>query len=249
MGLLTTTAIVYTRTSYLHHRGNRGFVVGSRRGDRKKSSASHRHFILRGHRRSARPLPKRIILNIRRRPARLKPSRFLGHSGERRPAAASSGGANLGALETIEPEGLSSVQEGEWEVLEFAVDSGASETVINQEMISSVERKEGPASRRGVSYEVANGVRIPNLGEKRFSGSSDEGVERTLTAQVCDVNKALLSVRKVVAAGNRVVFDNGGSYIEDKSTGERMWMTEQNGMYMLKMWIPRKAQQPFPRQG
>ena len=79
-------------------------------------------------------------------------------------------------------------------------------------------------------------------------GSSDEGVERTLTAQVCDVNKALLSVRKVVSAGNRVIFDEDGSYIEDKATGERMWLQEQNGMYMLKLWIPREST-PFPRQG
>ena len=104
-----------------------------------------------------------------------------------------------------------------------------------------------PASRRGVKYEVANGVRIPNEGEKKFSGSSEEGVERTLTAQVCDVNKALLSVRKVVAAGNRVVFDNAGSFIEDKSTGEKMWMSEQNGIYMLKFWIRKTS--GFTRQG
>ena len=137
--------------------------------------------------------------------------------------------------------------EGEWEVLELAVDNGASETVIHEEMVKSVAVQEGPASKRGVKYEVANGVRIPNLGEKKFSGSSEEGIERTLTAQVCDVNKALLSVRKVVAAGNRVVFDDDGSFIEDKRSGEKMWMQEANGMYMLKLWIP-KASAPFQRQ-
>ena len=102
--------------------------------------------------------------------------------------------------------------------------------------------------RRGVKYEVANGVRIPNLGEKRFSGSSEEGIERTLTAQVCDVNKALLSVRKVVAAGNKVIFDSDDSFIEDKATGERMWLTEESSMYMLKLWVPREPA-PFRRQG
>ena len=44
--------------------------------------------------------------------------------------------------------------------------------------------KEGMASKRGVEYEMANGVRIPNLGEQKFAGTSDEGVQRTLTAQV-----------------------------------------------------------------
>ena len=90
-------------------------------------------------------------------------------------------------------------------------------------------------------------MRIPNLGQKKFSGNSKEGIQRILTAQVCDVNKALLSVRKVVAAGNRVVFDDDGSFIEDKRTMEKMWLQEANGMYMLKMWIP-KSSTPFQRQ-
>ena len=68
-------------------------------------------------------------------------------------------------------------------------------------------------------------------------GSSEEGIERTLTAQVCDVNKALLSVRKVVAAGNKVIFDSDGSYIEDKTTGERMLLKDKEGMYMLSVWV------------
>ena len=52
------------------------------------------------------------------------------------------------------------------------VDSGASETVVNEDMIQSVETKEGKAYKNGVCYEVANGIRIPNLGEKRFFGTS-----------------------------------------------------------------------------
>ena len=99
------------------------------------------------------------------------------------------------------------------------------------------ELKEGWASKNGVQYEVANGDRIPNIGEKQFQGTTEEGVTRNITAQVCDVNKALLSVKKIIAAGNRVVFDESGSYIEDKKNGERMWLREDKGMFMLKMWV------------
>ena len=88
----------------------------------------------------------------------------------------------------------------------MAVDSGASETVVGEDMISVVGIREGQASRRGVMYEVANGVRIPKLGEKQFVGVSNEGISRHITAQVCEANKGLLSVRRMVAAGNRVVF-------------------------------------------
>ena len=59
------------------------------------------------------------------------------------------------------------------------------------------------------------------------------------------MNKALLSVKKVVAAGNRVVFDQTGSYIEDTQSGEKMWLTEEEGMYYLTMWVDKENPAPF----
>ena len=145
---------------------------------------------------------------------------------------------SLNPLATIEPEGLSVVEGKDgWVELLFAVDSGATETVVGEEMLSVVKTQEGQAQRRGVVYEVANGHRIPNLGEKRFTGVSNEGIQRGMTAQVCDVNKPLLSVKKIVAAGNRVVFEDEGSYIQDKSTNEIMYMEDVGGMYVLRMWV------------
>jgi predicted RNase H-like nuclease (RuvC/YqgF family) len=154
---------------------------------------------------------------------------------------------HLRPLVAVEPEGINALgSQQEWEILELAVDSGATETVVNEDNIESVNTQPGMASKRGVKYEVANGVRIPNLGEKKFVAVSEEGSQRNITAQVCDVSKPLLSVKKVVDAGNRVVFDKGGSYIEDVKTGERMWMHEDHGMYMLKMYVRNAS---FQRQG
>ena len=85
-------------------------------------------------------------------------------------------------------------------------------------MTSSAGAREGSASKKRVMYEVTNGVRIENLGEKRFVTVSDEGLSRQITAQVCDVNQGLLSVRRMVQQGGRVVFDARGSYIEDSKT-------------------------------
>ncbi len=65
------------------------------------------------------------------------------------------------------------------------------------------------------------------------------GVQKTMTAQVCEVNKPLLSVRRMVEAGNRVVLDRGGSYVEYGRTKERLWLKESDGMYMLKLWVPK----------
>ena len=144
----------------------------------------------------------------------------------------------LKMLGTIMPEGIYSAKESEeWEYVEFYVDSGATETVMGPDMLKSVEAVEGIAMRRGVKYEVANGIRIPNLGEKEFVGVSEEGMQKSVKAQICDVNKALMSVKKMTGAGNRVVFDDDGSYIESKATGRKMWMREENNMYVLGMWV------------
>ena len=62
-------------------------------------------------------------------------------------------------------------------------------------MLPNIPIKQEDASRRGVQYEVANGVRVPNFGETKFQG---------ITTQVCEVNKGLLSVRKVVEGIVRV---------------------------------------------
>ena len=103
---------------------------------------------------------------------------------------------------------------GGWEEIEFNVDSGATETVIGEKMLMSVETKEGDQRRRGVEYEVANRLNIPNEGEKEIQGVTEEGVERKVKAQVCDVNKARMSVSKIVKAGNRVEFDEDEDGVE-----------------------------------
>jgi len=145
----------------------------------------------------------------------------------------------VNVLQTVNPkESIRELNETEeWEEIEMAVDSGATEHVMNEDSLRTIETKDGEASRQGVVYEVANGVRIPNLGEKTFVAESEEGIKRRMRAQIADVNKGLLSVSKVVKSGNRVVFEESGSYIEDTQSGEKMWMEEKGGMFMLKMWV------------
>ena len=126
----------------------------------------------------------------------------------------------------------------EWEPIELAVDSGASETVIPDGTVKSVQLTPSDASKRGVQYEVANGERIPNLGQKSFQGITLDGQRRGITAQVADVNKPLMSVTRLVQAGNTVVFSSTGSYVMDDATQEKIWLRESGGMYMLRLWIP-----------
>ena len=148
----------------------------------------------------------------------------------------------VNGVRTVEPNGINAVGDEEWTEIEVAVDSGATETVMGEDTLAGViDITEGAACKRGVQYEVANGVQIPNLGERKFVGFTEEGIARSMTAQVCAVNKTLMSVSKIARGGNRVIFDEDGSYIEDKGTGEQIWMTQEGGMYYLKLWVSRKT--------
>ena len=60
-----------------------------------------------------------------------------------------------------------------------------------------------------------------------------------MTMQVAAVTKPLGSVRAFVKAGNKVVFDSGGSYIENKGNGVRTNIEDRNGAYVFDLWIPR----------
>jgi len=142
----------------------------------------------------------------------------------------------VGLFETISPiEEVNTI--GEWEELMFAVDSGASETVVSPDSAKSIPTVMGAASKAGVKYATANGETVENEGEKTMVMCSVEGVNREITAQVTDINKPLLSVSKMCKAGYTTVFAPEGSYIYDGYTGEVMNLQEVNGLFMLKGWI------------
>ena len=66
---------------------------------------------------------------------------------------------------------------------------------------------------------------------------TEEGSLRLMTCQVAPVARALGSVKRMCAAGHRIVFDDEGSYIKNKFTGEVNWLREENGNYLLDVSI------------
>ena len=50
--------------------------------------------------------------------------------------------------------------------------------------------------------------------------------------QACDVTRPLASVKKICKAGHMVIFDEEGSYIYNKVTGEINMLREDEGNYM-----------------
>ena len=76
---------------------------------------------------------------------------------------------------------------------------------------------------------------------------TQEGLERSMLVQVAPVTKPLGNVSKICKKGHQVVFDDDGSYIVNKMTGEYMMLREKNGVYVLDVWLNNSW--GFPRQG
>jgi hypothetical protein len=131
---------------------------------------------------------------------------------------------------------------GEWMLLSIAIDSGASETVIPHTMVKSHPILETEVSKPGMNYASATGEPIPNLGEQKLPLVTCEETLRGMTFQAAPVSRALGSVKRLCSAGHRCVFDEEGSYIENKNTGEINWLREEDGNYMLDTWVMPKGE-------
>ena len=135
----------------------------------------------------------------------------------------------------------------------MVIDSGAAETVLPSSWFTTHRTTETDASRAGVYYTTANGVKVYNEGDKTLTMCHFEGSEkRDMKFQVADVKKALGSANKIVRNGNRVVMDldddgDDYAYIENKSTGEKVWLRESEGAYVLDMLIAPPEPAPPPR--
>ena len=123
------------------------------------------------------------------------------------------------------------------EELEMTVDSGAADTVIPTGRLPHVPVEPSAASKRGLKYTAASGHKMPNRGQQRVTGVTSDGREVKLLLQVTDVNKALCSVRQMCEANNRVVFEKGGSYIQNRDTGVKTAIYETDGVYKMKLNI------------
>ena len=83
------------------------------------------------------------------------------------------------------------------------------------------------------------------MSKNRFEALADDDVEevgiyqvegerlKSMVFNVADVGKPLAAAGKVVEAGNRVVLDEGDSYIENKATGEKMPLRKEKGVYVF----------------
>ena len=86
------------------------------------------------------------------------------------------------------------------------------------------------------SLVAANGVQIKDLGEKSIPFKTNEGVQST-TFRSANVVNPLISMQKVVRAGNIVVLDEKNPHIRNTRDGRVIKVDVNNGVYTMDMWI------------
>jgi len=148
---------------------------------------------------------------------------------------------------SIKKESLSpcTKKETEWTKLSLVVDSGACESVIDAaEQLPGYPIMETKASRSGLTYASATGEDILNLGEVRVPMMTRESTKRSMKLQAAEVARPLASVKRICEAGHTVTFDDEGSYIIKKDTGEINYLREDSGNYMFDVWIPPSSSVP-----
>ena len=128
---------------------------------------------------------------------------------------------------------------GTGEKITVTIDSGAVDSVGPKTMATDLPIRDTPASRAGLKYRAANGTTIDNLGEKAIQGVTKQGNKVGMTFQVANVTKPLGAVRAMLAAGNKVVFEAGNSYIQDKTRTIKTPIEERNGAYVFDIWRPK----------
>ena len=119
------------------------------------------------------------------------------------------------------------------------IDSGAVDTVMPPTMARHFPTEETARSKAGAGYLAANNSVIKHYGMKRLKGKSDSFRPMSMVAQVADVKSTLVSVHRLLEAGNRVHFKAGNCYVERIKSKVRTEIVEKNGAFEVGFWVPR----------
>ena len=135
-----------------------------------------------------------------------------------------------------------------YRLVEAVLDSGAAESVAPPRLFP------GPIapslmSQAGGCYRVADGQRVPNVGQQAVRFSLDDVQPANILFQIAEIDRPLISASALAANGNSVVFNRkGGAVIHDK-TGQRTELHKRGGIYVLHMWVRDDPEPGFARQG
>jgi len=133
-------------------------------------------------------------------------------------------------------------------IVEATMDSGAAVTVVPRGASNAAIV---PTTKPNCNhFRVANGAKIPNLGEQVLAGTTANGRGLRFKAQVADVTKPLASVQELCDSGCTVAFGPDRSFIRDSRSGKEIEMRKKNGQFVVDLHIDAVtgSSAPFRRQ-
>ena len=135
---------------------------------------------------------------------------------------------------------VSSPSKLKWVRVPIAMDSGSMANVTPPQIFSCLIQATD-ASKNKEKFHGADASPILNLGSQHVSGQSDSEtpVNIDVDFEVANITRPLGSVSKLVKKKNIIVFDEGegNSYIQNKTSGEKVSLREENGLYYLDVWV------------
>ncbi len=155
----------------------------------------------------------------------------------------------LGAIRRVASSSRDFVRNGElsWRLrqmltgsylVDATVDSGAAASVCPAETFSEYNHEQTDGTQH---FVAANGDLVPELYRVKPVIATAEGLVRQTQFSVAGVSKVLVSAAQICNRGHRIVLDShdGDSYIEDKSSGERMRLRQKDGVYVQTFAVVR----------
>ena len=125
-------------------------------------------------------------------------------------------------------------EKDKWVKVRATMDSGAAGHVMPEAMFPHVKIERKTPSKK---FVAANGEQIKDLGAKRIPFKTNEVVQRCITFRSANVVKPLISMQKVVQAGNTVVLDEKNPHIRNTRDGTVIKLDVNSGVYTMDMWI------------
>ena len=125
-------------------------------------------------------------------------------------------------------------RQGPWIKVPATLDSGAAENVCPRNMLPKILAQRNVGAKQ---FVAANGAKIKDEGVKVVKFRTKEGVDRRIQFVVADVVKPLVSMSKVITAGNRVILKDQQPHLVCNKTGRRTDIYMRSGLYVLDMWL------------
>ena len=116
----------------------------------------------------------------------------------------------------------------------IVVDSGAVDSALPVKCLPDVPLQETPGLR---PYRGAGGQEIAIKGKKKVQAMTNEGQKRTMNWTVCAVRRPLISVSKMVEAGNKVMLEDTNPRVINSKTGQVTKLQKVNGVFTMDLWI------------